>query len=581
MASTFEKTLREEVEELAERLDITKSKAFAVWYGKVDLRLNEKEALEAASYDGGNDRGTDFFFVDDEWDRVIIAQWKYYASANKTPKAGDITQLFNVPDELADPQDLRDEGRADLAEAAEALKEARARNYSVDLRFIYPGKKNRDRDKEPNRLVRAFNRRRRDEEITAQLVRLEDLEVAYEDFQGSADRVQEGTIELANDEYLEDEGPHGTYYVATIPGSSLADLYEEHGNRLFDQNVRLFLGRRKGSVNAGISDTLGEKTERGNFWAYNNGITILARGVEADPDNGHLNLTEFSIVNGCQTTVSIAQSSEAAAKDVAVVARIIEAEDPDLIEKIIRFTNSQTPINVWDISARDKLQQKLRRQLEDLDEPWFYALRRGDWDAVADKKRFGKRGERRILPFPLSAQYLAAFRGLPVEAYKEKALLFTAHKDQVFPPDTEARDLLWAWAVGEASDAAIENVRGELAGDKMAEAILKRGARFFVTAVASQLLADRNGDDFVARVGSKGLTTKAMKERLRKYTTLAALMYVRAMRGLAGSAGDVGTMIRRPETAEDIRARVREDLISEKLAPDAYAEKLPKLPGIS
>ena len=279
--------------------------------------------------------------------------------------------------------------------------------------------------------------------------------------------------------------------------------------------------------------------------------------------------------------MSIAQATETAAKEVAVVARIIVAEDPDLIEKIIRFTNSQTPINVWDISARDKLQQKLRRQLADLDKPWFYALRRGELETLTDKEKFGKRGARRILPFPLSAQYVAAFRGMPVEAYKEKALLFTVHRDQVFPPNTEARDLLWAWAVGEAVERAIDEVREQIGEDEMADAILKRGARFFVTAIAAQLLADRNGDDFVARVGADGLYAKAMKERLRKYGVLAAVMYVQVMRGLAGSPGNVGTMIRRPETAEAIRAGVRENLISEKLAPDAYAEKLPKLPGIS
>lgn len=581
MATPFERTLRAEVKDIAKQLGITESKAFAVWYGKVALRLGEQEALEAASYDGGNDRGTDFFFVDDEWDRIIILQWKYFATSTKTPKAGELTQLFNVLNELSDPQDLRDDGRTDLAEAGEALEEARDRGYAVDLRFLYPGVKNKDRDREPDRLVRAFNRNHRDEEVTAQLVRLDDLEVAYDDFVGSAGRVQQGRLDLANSDLLEQVGPYGRSYVANIPGSSLAALYEQHGNRLFDQNVRLFLGSRKGTVNAGLRDTLGDTKERKNFWAYNNGITVVARSVEVDAEKSHMSLSDFSVVNGCQTTVSIAESGETAAKNVSVVARVIAAEDPDLVEKIIRFTNSQTPINVWDISARDKLQQRLRRDLEKLDPPWFYALRRGELEGLTDRGKFGKRGERRILPFPLSAQYLAAFRGKPVEAYKEKALLFTSHRSAVFPPDTEARDLLWAWAVGEAVAGVIPTLQSQLPDDAMAEAILKRGARFFVTAVAAQLLRDRNGDDFVARVGVDGLFTKAMSLRLQKYATLAALYYVQIMRGLVRSTGEVGTMIRRPETADDIVVGVKERLISERLAPKALDEKLPKLPGIS
>jgi hypothetical protein len=522
VTTPFESTLRNDVADTARRLEISESRAFAVWYGKVALRLDEQEALEAASYDGGNDRGADFFFVDDEWERVIVAQWKYYASSKKTPKAGDLTQLFNLPSELSDPQDLRDDGRDDLAEAAEALDEARSRGYELDLRFLYPGVKHKDRDREPTRLIRAFNRERRGEDMTAQLIRLDDLEVAYEDYQGSADRVQKGRLELDNGNFLEEEGPYGRSFVANIPGSSLASLYKSHGNRLFDQNVRLFLGTRKGSVNAGLRETLGDTIDRGNFWAYNNGITIVARGVEADEANGHLDLTDFSIVNGCQTTVSIADAGDTAARHVSVVARVIAAEDPDLIDKIIRYTNSQTPINVWDISARDKLQQRLRKELADLEESWFYALRRGELENVADKDKFGRRGNRRVLPFPLSAQYLAAFHGMPVEAYKEKALLFTIHKTRVFPPDTEPRDLLWAWAVGQAVDLAIPEVRSQLGSDdEVADAVLKRGARFFVTSVSGQLLREQNGDDFPARVGIDGLFGAAMGVSSVPLVTLA------------------------------------------------------------
>lgn len=156
---------------------------------------------------------------------------------------------------------------------------------------------------------------------------------------------------------------------------------------------------------------------------------MVARGVTVD--DGHLELTDFSIVNGCRTTVSIAQASATAAAEVSVVARVIVADDPDLIERVIRYTNSQTPINVWHISARDKLQKRLQEELAALAPPWFYALRRGELAEHEDKTKFGKPGERRVLPFPLSAQYLAAFRGSPVEAYKEKALLFTTHKNSV------------------------------------------------------------------------------------------------------------------------------------------------------
>jgi hypothetical protein len=52
------------------------------------------------------------------------------------------------------------------------------------------------------------------------------------------------------------------------------------------------------------------------------------------------------------------------------------------------------------------------------------------------------------------------------------------------------------------------------------------------------------------------------------------------MRSLVGSAGEIGTKIRRPETAKDIEIGVKERLIAECLAPEALDERLPKLPGI-
>jgi hypothetical protein len=581
MPTAFELTLRAAVTELAARLSIPESRAFAVWYGTIALRLDEQEALEATSYDGGNDRGTDFFYIDDEVDRVIIAQWKYFQSSDKTPKSGDLTQLFNIPEELADPQELRDEGRSDLAEASEALAEARAKGYEVDLRFLYPGVKDDQRDREPLRLIRNFNRNHSSELLTTTLVALDELQLAYDDWAGASGRVQKGSLSIVNGGCFEQDDSYGHSLVATITGDSLRTLYLREGNRLFDQNVRLFLGIRKGSVNAGIRDTLDSPGDRGNFWAYNNGITIVARELSLDRQRKLVELTDFSIVNGCQTTVSIGDTNETAARRVNVLARIVAANDSALIENIIRYTNSQTPISLWDISARDKLQQRLRRQLQELPSPWFYALRRGELETVVDRSLYGSPRNRRILQFPLSAQYLAAFRGCPVEAYKDKALLFSTHRTRVFPPDTEARDLLWAWAVGRAVEVAIPDIKEQLGDNEVVAAILKRGARFFATAVSAQLLRLQNGNDFVARVGISNLFGSTNSKRLAKYAAVGVLYYVSIMRELLARGEDLGRLIRNTDTPRLITDQVTERFAGERLAPRALAEKLPKLPGVS
>ena len=278
MTSKFEKTMREQVKELADRLQLAESRAFMVWYGVHALQLEEIEAVEASSYDGGNDRGIDFFLVDDSPERVLIAQSKYLKRSDKHPKPEELALLLRVLDELEDPQGLRDAGRDDLAEAADDLADAVARGYSVELQMVYPGKGSTELE----RMVRQFNRKKgRDgDSVVASIITLGDLQVIYEDSLGLAGRVDKGQLELLDGKFMRQDGPYGTGLVFTTTGAELKALYHEHGNRLFDQNVRLFLGTRKGTVNAGLRDTLGSAQERGNFWAYNNGLTIVAEGFE-------------------------------------------------------------------------------------------------------------------------------------------------------------------------------------------------------------------------------------------------------------------------------------------------------------
>ncbi len=546
-----------------------------VWGG--GLRLTEQEALEAVSYDGGNDRGIDFFLVDDEWERVVVAQFKNLKNPEKAPKPADMALLLDTLDELAEPQELLDAGRADLAEAASALAEARTNGYSVQLQFVYPGA----RSVELDRRVRQFNRQNSRENVSAAVVRLSDLELLHEDYVGATGRIHKGTLQLLPGSGREQDGSYGHALISTVPGSSLKELYEKHGNRLFDQNVRLFLGTRKGTVNAGIRDTLGDTDDRGHFWAYNNGITIIARTFVFDGDDNSVELTDFSIVNGCQTTVSIGEATAAAAREAAVLTRVVAAPNPALVDKIIRYTNSQTPINVWDISARDRLQQRLQHEMSELKPKWFYALRRGEFETLANKSEYGRGLGRRVLPFPQSAQFLAAVRGLPVEAYKDKARLFTAHKDRVFPPDTSAADLLWSWSIGQAVESALDDYADRFGDDKQITAILKRGARFFSTAVTAHILRLRNGDDFMTKVGIERLDDRALRARLKKYANIGVAWYTSIMRTLIDNGGELPVLLRSTETSKVIERRTGERMFEEEQAPSALAEKLPLLPGVA
>ena len=139
------------------------------------------------------------------------------------------------------------------------------------------------------------------------------------------------------------------------------------------------------------------------------------------PKRGKMELRNFSIVNGCQTTVSLANASQDALADIRVPSRFIRASEK-VIDSIITYNNSQNPIRLWDLNSQNKLQKKLKKQIAELPQPFFYALRKGEIQklAPAERERFKRDGKLQQIPHDLNAQFIAAFPWLPAIGYKDK-----------------------------------------------------------------------------------------------------------------------------------------------------------------
>jgi hypothetical protein len=80
----FLKYLRQQVEQYSGQYSLSEGKSFGLWYAIDSLELQEDEAYEAVSFDGGNDKDIDFFYVDQEAERVLVGQLKF----NATRRAG-------------------------------------------------------------------------------------------------------------------------------------------------------------------------------------------------------------------------------------------------------------------------------------------------------------------------------------------------------------------------------------------------------------------------------------------------------------------------------------------------------------
>lgn len=169
------------------------------------------------------------------------------------------------------------------------------------------------------------------------------------------------------------ESPLSTSGQVFIALSNLAEYYkfitDDNGKlvrHIFESNVRDYQG--KTNVNNEIQNTL-ENPGGEEFWWLNNGVTILASEVAA-PGGKELVVHNPEIVNGLQTSSEIHRfyknnqdRIETEKRDILI--RVIVPESEETRDRIIRATNSQTPIPKSSLRATDQV----HRQIEDYLKP--------------------------------------------------------------------------------------------------------------------------------------------------------------------------------------------------------------------
>lgn len=160
-----------------------------------------------------------------------------------------------------------------------------------------------------------------------------------------------------------------------ITASSLAALAERHGTKLFQRNIRHYLGTF--GVNAAITDTV--RTSPGDLFYLNNGITIVTEEIR--PGGGTeascaFDLVNASIVNGAQTVGAMLTASQNGAipADARVLVTVVEiGQDADEFGvRITRARNHQNIVRGIDFAALDPTQERLRRELAAAGYSYFY-----------------------------------------------------------------------------------------------------------------------------------------------------------------------------------------------------------------
>lgn len=191
------------------------------------------------------------------------------------------------------------------------------------------------------------------------------------------------TVDVLLENYGHISEPYLCYF-GSITGAQLKTLKNEHGEKLFDANIRHFQGSTV--VNQDISDTI--KNNPQHFFYFNNGVTFICDAIrpigsrDETRSSGKFRVENLSVINGAQTVSSLAidLTEDRQESDVKVLATFI-ALQADLEEfggKVTRFRNNQNAVSDTDFAALDENQIQWAQTLQQ--SGVFYRYKSGELD---------------------------------------------------------------------------------------------------------------------------------------------------------------------------------------------------------
>lgn len=243
-------------------------------------------------------------------------------------------------------------------------------------------------------------------------------------------------------------------YYGLISGDQFIKLISNNegdiNTDIFYRNVRDYQGSNE--VNKEISTTLRNDRRRVWFPLLNNGITIVADELHAVNMTNEIELSNYQIVNGCQTAnifFDNIHDKECLRGDCCCIERqasilipikIVVTDDDTLIDEVIKATNNQTKVEGIDFEALDEFHVDLEEyyslweQPRSEDERIYYERRRGQY------RRKGVPSHQIIdLETQLRA-FVAMFLNGPHRVGKSYSELMHEYRPDVFYRDTESRE---------------------------------------------------------------------------------------------------------------------------------------------
>ncbi|TAD78439.1 MAG: abortive phage resistance protein [Oscillatoriales cyanobacterium] len=359
-----------------------KSLAFIHLCVRSILDLNDLATLDCI-VDGGQDFGVDGIYASEEQDgefTVYLFQGKYKQKLDRTshfPEEG-IKSLINAIQYLFDPSiNLNQSLNRRLQAKVEEIRSLIRDGYIPQVRAIACNNGLRWND-QTDRLVQiaGFGDQVEWEHLNPdRLIKLQQSKKPVND-----------KLQLSGKILVEDI-EFNRILVGRVAISEIAALVDRHGERLFERNIRRYLGLQSNRVNDGIRQTI--ETNANYLYFYNNGLTLICDKFEYNALQGsdhQVHIQNLQIINGGQTCMTIYKTllnaqrrlfNETDPSNAYILIRLYQLSsfNTDLVQQITFATNNQNPVDLRDLKANDQRQEELELDLEQLG--YRYLRKRG------------------------------------------------------------------------------------------------------------------------------------------------------------------------------------------------------------
>lgn len=420
------------------------SVSFIVWYLENYYRLDQIEAVDAVC-DQPGDKGIDGIFVNDNNQTITVFQARLYQNPTSTIGDPPLKSFVGTLTQLETPEKIQ----ALIAAAGNAQVAALMRRLDLvnkitthELRGEFVT--NLDLDANGNAFV----------DTTTQLtfVGKTALRTTYisdaRDIPPHARRTFDiGGFDVT--QYTVDANTKAV--IAPVKAAELVALAGIADQSVFAYNVRGPLGKTQ--VNKDIVLSIDDAGLHKLFPLFHNGITVISKELEVSLDT--LAVTDYYVVNGCQSLTALFEHRNKLTDDLRILAKFIKMDPGSAAaDQITRFSNNQNGVKPRDFKSNHPIQIRLKNEFaQHYAGQYVYEIKRGEQLPIGT-----------VIANEDAGLYLRAFDlKEPWTTHRKSEVLDDKHADLFGRPDVTADRIVLCQIIIDQIVAGLPQIENQLA----------------------------------------------------------------------------------------------------------------------